>query len=90
MLMYPKYRNTFLSKEETQIYKKNKELLAKKIRDDVTKSQILTGQQQLVLSYSGGPAGSRPPEKGIFFLQSIKKHFIYHTSYDKQGGRHAI
>ena len=62
-----------------------------KIHDNITKSQILTGQQQLVLSYSGGPAGSRPPEKGIFFfLQSIKKHFIYHTSYDKQGGRHAI
>ena len=73
--MYPKYRNIFLSKGEMQIYKKNKKLLAKKIRDDITKSQILTGQQQLVLSYSGGPAGSRPPEKGIFFSSIYQKAF---------------
>ena len=78
MLMYPKYRNTFLSKGKRKyIYKKNKELLAKKIHDDITKSQILTGQQQLVLSYSGGPAGSRPPEKGIFFSFNLSKSTSY-------------
>ena len=75
MLMYPKYRNTFLSKRKRKCIKKNKELLAKKIRDDITKSQILTGQQQLVLSYSGGPAGSRPPKKGIFFSSIYQKAF---------------
>ena len=74
MEMYPKYRNT---KRDNAII--NKELLAKKIRDDITKSQILTGQQQLVLSYSGGPAGSRPPEKGIFFSSIYQKAF--HISY---------